>query len=211
MAKAKIYNLTGETTGELELDASVFAVKVNPALISLAVEAQQANSRQVLADSKGRGEVRGGGKKPWKQKGTGRARHGSIRSPIWKGGGATFGPTNLRNFKKDINQKAKNKALKMVLSDRVANNRLILLEDLNLNEGKTKLLNQVLLKLPVKKQKALLVLDSKNEAVIRASRNLPNLYLSQPASLNVVDLLSCRYLIMPVKAVEKVIKHFAIK
>ena len=210
MATAKVYNLSGEVVKDLELDSSVFAVKVNSDLIQLAVEAQEASARQVLAHAKGRGEVRGGGKKPWKQKGTGRARHGSIRSPIWKGGGVTFGPSKERNFAKAINQKAKNKALKMVLSDKVSNNYLILVEEISLKEVKTKVLYQILQKLPSKNQKTLLVLDRKNEEILRAARNLPNLVAVAPTSLNVVDVLKYKYLLMPVKAIDKIIKHFTI-
>ena len=210
MATVKVYNLSGEVVKDLELDPSVFGVKVNSDLVQLAVEAQKASSRQVLAHAKGRGEVRGGGKKPWKQKGTGRARHGSIRSPIWKGGGVTFGPSKERNFAKAINQKAKNKALKMVLSDKVSNNYLVLVEEISLKEAKTKILHQILQKLPIKNQKTLLVLDRKNEEILRAARNLPNLVAVAPTSLNVVDVLKYKYLLMPVKAIDKIIKHFTI-
>ena len=210
MATVKVYNLSGEVVKDLELDHSVFGVKVNSDLVQLAVEAQEASSRQVLAHAKGRGEVRGGGKKPWKQKGTGRARHGSSRSPIWVGGGITFGPSKERNFAKAINQKAKNKALKMVLSDKVSNNYLVLVEEISLKEAKTKILHQILQKLPIKNQKTLLVLDSKNEEILRAARNLPNLSAVAPTSLNVVDVLKYKYLLMPVKAIAKIIKHFTI-
>lgn len=209
MAKANVYNLNGEIAREVELDPALFSVKAKPALIQLAVEAQMAAGRQVLAHAKGRGEVRGGGRKPWKQKGTGRARHGSIRSPIWVGGGVTFGPTKERNFHKSINQKAKNKALKMVLTDKAENSTLVLLEELALSAPKTKVLNEILKKLPVNKQKTLLVLDKKNEEIIRAGRNLPKLACVAPSSLNVVDLLKYKYLLMPVKAIDKIKAHFA--
>jgi len=210
MAKAKVYNLSGEFVKDLELDPSVFGIKVSSDLVQLAVEAQEASSRQVLAHTKGRSDVRGGGKKPWKQKGTGRARHGSRRSPIWVGGGITFGPTKERNFAKAINQKAKNKALKMVLSDKVNSEYLILLEELSLKEAKTKMLHQILQKLPSKNQKTLLVLDRKNEEILRAARNLPNVVAVAPASLNVVDVLKYKYLLMPVKAINKIVKHFTV-
>lgn len=211
MNKVNVYNLTGEVVKEIELDPVFFNVKINPVLVQQVVEAQAANSRQVLAHTKGRSEVRGGGKKPWKQKGTGRARHGSIRSPIWRGGGITFGPTSERNFSKLINKKAKIKALRMVLSDKVANNRLILLDNLGISEGKTKLLQALLNKLPVKDFKTLLVMDKKNDLIIRSSRNLKNLSLSSPESLNVMDLLKNKYALATVKAVDKIVKHFKIK
>ncbi|MDO9399263.1 MAG: 50S ribosomal protein L4 [bacterium] len=144
MINYKVYNQEAELVGAVDLADKIFNVKTNQALIHQAVVAQMANARKVLAHTKGRGEVRGGGKKPWKQKGTGRARHGSSRSPIWKGGGVTFGPTNERNFKKDINKKMKQKAIFMALSDKVANVKLIILDKLETSEYKTKVFNQIL-------------------------------------------------------------------
>src|SRR3989338_3936812 len=130
MAKVILYNQTGSEVGELSLDASLFDVAVDMALVHEAVVAQEANSRQVLAHTKDRGDVAGTGKKPWKQKGTGRARHGSRRSPIWVGGGITFGPTKDRNYSLKMNRKARRKALAMVLSDKVANNALFAVDSL---------------------------------------------------------------------------------
>ncbi len=144
MPKVNIYNQQAEIVGETELDPKIFNMKANPALVHQAVVTQMANMRQVLAHTKGRGEVRGGGRKPWRQKGTGRARHGSIRSPIWRGGGVTFGPTKERNFKKDINKKMKQKAMLMVLSDKVANDNLVILDKLTLDEYKTKKFDDII-------------------------------------------------------------------
>ena len=142
--KIKVYNQAAEPVKDLELSANIFNVEASHELLHQAMVAQMANSRQVLAHTKDRSEVSGGGKKPWKQKGTGRARAGSSRSPIWIGGGVTFGPTKDRNFKKKINQKMKQKAIFMVLSDRVKNNALVVLDSLELAEFKTKKFNEIL-------------------------------------------------------------------
>jgi len=143
----KIYNQEAEPVGEIKLSDKVFGVKVNESLVHQAMVTQMANQRQVLAHTKDRSEVRGGGRKPWRQKGTGRARAGSIRSPIWIGGGVTFGPRKERNFKKKINQKMKQKAILMVLSDKVANNNLMILDKLEMKEFKTKMFAEMLKKL----------------------------------------------------------------
>jgi len=140
----KIYNQKAEAVGEMKLSDKVFAVKASQALVHQAMVTQMANQRQVLAHTKDRSEVRGGGKKPWRQKGTGRARAGSIRSPIWKGGGVTFGPTKDRNFSKKINKKMRQKAMLMVLSDRVINNNLVILDKLEMEEYKTKKFDEML-------------------------------------------------------------------
>ncbi|MDP2586784.1 MAG: 50S ribosomal protein L4 [Candidatus Komeilibacteria bacterium] len=208
--KVKVYNLAGEVLRDEELDAKFFGITPKPEVIQQAVEAQLANARTVLAHAKGRAEVRGGGKKPWKQKGTGRARHGSSRSPIWVGGGVTFGPTKERNFKLDINKKAKKRALQMVLSDKLNNERLILVDELTVEEPKTKKFNAILQKLPLKGKSALVVLDKKNENIVISARNLPKVLTEGVDSLNVVDLLKYEYLLMPVKAVSKIVKHYSI-
>ncbi|MCU0679458.1 MAG: 50S ribosomal protein L4, partial [Planctomycetes bacterium] len=148
--KIKVYNQSGEATKEIELNPDVFGVAANPALVHQAYVAQIANERQVLAHTKDRSEVRGGGRKPWRQKGTGRARAGSSRSPLWIGGGVTFGPTKDRNFKKNINRKMKQKALLMALSDRASQNNLFLIDKLEMAEYKTKVFNNLLMKLTVK-------------------------------------------------------------
>lgn len=142
--KIKVYNQNAEAAGEMELSSKVFGVKANEALVHQAVVAQMANERKVIAHTKTRSEVRGGGKKPWAQKGTGRARHGSSRSPIWKGGGVTFGPRKDRNFKLRINKKMKQSAIFMVLSDKVTSNHLVVLDKISLTEFKTKIFNQIL-------------------------------------------------------------------
>ncbi|MDD4900502.1 MAG: 50S ribosomal protein L4 [Patescibacteria group bacterium] len=141
--KVKIYNQQAEEKGEMELSAKIFGVPANAALVHQAVVAQMANMRKVLAHTLIRSEVRGGGKKPWAQKGTGRARHGSSRSPIWRGGGVTFGPRKDRNFKLRINKKMKQAAIFMALSDKVASNHFIVLDQLAMAEYKTKAFNAI--------------------------------------------------------------------
>ena len=136
--KAQVFRQTGEKIKELELNAKIFGVEVKESVVHQVIVAQMANSREAIAHTKLKSEVRGGGKKPWAQKGTGRARHGSSRSPIWVGGGVTFGPRNIRNFSQKINKKMKTKALFMCLSDKVANNLLTVLDDVKIEAGKTK-------------------------------------------------------------------------
>jgi len=142
--KIKVYNQAAENTGEMELSSKVFGVKANQALVHQAVVTQMANERKVLAHTLTRCEVRGGGKKPWAQKGTGRARHGSSRSPIWRGGGITFGPRKDRNFKMRINKKMRQNAIFMVLSDKMANSHLTVLDKFSIVEFKTKVFNKIL-------------------------------------------------------------------
>jgi len=197
-----VYNQKGEKTGTADLPAEIFGVEINPDLVRQVLTAQMANSRQVSAHTKGRGEVRGGGKKPWRQKGTGRARHGSIRSPIWKGGGVTFGPTKERNFKLKINKKMKRQALFMAISGKRNDGELVLVDDLRIAEPKTKLVAAIFsnLKSGTKKELnkgTLVVLAEKDENFIRAAKNIPYLKTAPANSLNVADLLSFKYLLMP--------------
>jgi len=212
------YDQNGKKTEQTRLPSEIFEVKMNPDLVHQVVVSQMANRRQVIAHTKGRGEVRGGGKKPWRQKGTGRARAGSIRSPIWKGGGVTFGPTKERNFKKIIPKKMRRKALFMVLSSKAKptqisskfgtgkDNLLIVLDKLNLEQPKTKLMAEILNKLPCQNQSGLIALPKVDKNIITAARNLPTFNACQAKDLNVLDLLSFKYLIMPKEAI-KVIKE----
>lgn len=217
MPKINIHNQKGEQVGEIELSDKIFGVKVNEALIHQAVVAQTANARQVLAHTKDRSEVRGGGKKPWKQKGTGRARVGSSRSPIWIGGGVTFGPTKDRNFSKKINKKMKQKAIFMALSDKVASGNLIALDKLEMPEFKTKMFNGILDNLikqkslptgqtgkKAKKQSILVINDIKDEKVKYSARNLQGIKLINLENINIVDLLKYKNLILTVDAVKKI-------
>lgn len=170
--KIKVYNLEGTESGELDLNDKVFGVKIKPEVVHEVFVAQMNNTREPWADTKTRGEVRGGGKKPWQQKGTGRARHGSIRSPIWVGGGVTFGPLSTRNYKSKINKNTRKVALKMCLSDKAQSGALWVVDSFNFSEPKTKLFVQFLKKMPAK-QKSFLVLTGAQEGqVYKMSRNL---------------------------------------
>ena len=208
MAKINLYNQVGSIVGELSLDATLFDVAPDTALVHEAVVAQEANSRQVLAHTKGRGEVAGTGKKPWKQKGPGRARHGSRRSPIWVGGGITFGPTNERNYSLKMNRKARRKALAMALSDKVVHNAFVAIDSLVLGDAKTKTVVSMLKKLPLVGKKTLVVLEPSNMAVVRATRNLPRVSTISANSLNVVDLLANDCVLTSKDAVEILTKTF---
>ncbi|KKP98739.1 MAG: 50S ribosomal protein L4 [Parcubacteria group bacterium GW2011_GWC1_38_17] len=191
-----VYNLKGENVGAMELPQDIFGVKLNPDLLHQVVVSLQSSARHPIAHTKTRGEVRGGGKKPWKQKGTGRARHGSIRSPIWKGGGVTFGPRNERNFKKKINKKMKRKALLMAFSSKVKDNQLVIFEDLKMKEPKTKIMASVISKiLNMPKPKVLFVLNPENRNAWLTSRNCGGSKLTSVNDLNVVDILNKKFII----------------
>lgn len=207
MIKAKVYNLEGIETGEIELSEEIFGVEMKDDLVHQAFVAQISNSRQVLADTKDRGEVRGGGKKPWKQKGTGRSRHGSIRSPLWKGGGVVFGPTSDRNYSKKINKKMKAKALFMVLSSKARDNEMIILDDAKLDKVSTKTMSGALKKLPVK-GKVLFSLNRKNDQVFKSIKNIPNVSMIASDSLNVADLLKNKTFIINKKGIEMIEKMY---
>ncbi len=207
MAKAKIYNLEGKQVGEQDLNPEIFGIKADPGLVHLATVVQSSNNRQVLAHTKDRSEVRGGGRKPWRQKGTGNARHGSNRSPIWIGGGVTFGPTTNRNFNKKINKQAKKKALFMALSDKVASDGLVLLEKLELPEIKTKKLAGISNSLPVGK-KVLFILPEKDEKIIKSAKNIANVKTISADSLNIIDILENNSLVVPLASLEKIEKVY---
>ena len=208
--KVATYNQEGKEVGQSLLPKEIFGLEVNQELIHQVVVSQASNRRQVSAHTKGRGQVSGGGKKPWRQKGTGRARHGSIRSPIWRHGGIAFGPTKDRNFKKKINRKMKKLAMLMVLSAKARKNFLVILETLKLEKIKTKTMAQLLQKLPCKNESTLIVLPGIDKNVILASRNLENAKPSQVKELNALDLLSFKYLIMPKESI-KVLKDMTAK
>ncbi len=196
-----LYNQSGEKTGTMLLPERMFNVPFNSDVVHQVLVAQTANARLTLAHTKGRGEVRGGGKKPWRQKGTGRARHGSIRSPIWKGGGVNFGPKKERNFSQSVNKKQK--ALAMVLSAKVKQRKFALLDSLVLESAKTKimsamtrgLLSSVFSAPPHKK--ILLVIPKAERNIVLAARNLSRIKVISADSLNVHDLLSHVYVFMP--------------
>ena len=211
----EIYNQKGEKLEEVLLPKEIFDIKINPDLVHQVVVSQMANRRKVIAHTKTRGEVSGGGRKPWAQKGLGRARHGSIRSPIWRHGGVVFGPTKAKVFKKRIAKKMKRKLLFMVLSAKVKNNLLILLDKLKMDQPKTKLMAEVIENLKskienFKKGSILIALPELDKNIILATRNLPKIDTLQAKDLNALDLLSFKYLIMPKESL-KIIKETFLK
>lgn len=209
-----LYNMSAENIGTVELSDEVFGAAANNDLVYQVVTSQMANKRQVLAHAKGRNEVRGGGKKPWAQKGTGNARHGSIRSPIWKGGGVTHGPTKDRNFKKDINKKMVQKALKVALSAKARAGQIVVMDAFSSENGKTKEVAAVLKKFtPVfgKLSSILLVMPDGSATLYKASRNVPYLNTIEAKNLNPLSVLSSTYLLMPKAALETVEKVWAKK
>lgn len=213
--KIPVYNQQGEEVGTTVLPKEIFDVKLNPDLVHQVVVSQLANRRKIVAHTKGRGEVRGGGRKPWPQKHMGRARHGSIRSPLWRHGGVTFGPTKEKVFKKKIPLKMRRKALFMALSAKIKNNFLIILSQLKLDTPKTKLMAKMVNDLRskienFKKGSILLALPEMDKNLILATRNLPGVDTIQARDLNCLDLLSFKYLIMPKEAI-KTIKETFIK
>lgn len=211
--KINVYNQKAENVGTLDLSEKVFKVALNNDLLHQAVTAQMANERQVLAHTKTKAEVSGGGKKPWKQKGTGRARVGSSRSPIWRGGGIIFGPRNDRNFKKQLPQKMKQKAMMMALSDKVENNSLVVLEKLEMPEFKTKTFNEMLTNLEKKvlnndRRNVLVINDQKDEKVKYSGRNLKGVELINLENLNIVDVLKYKNLVLTSEAVKKLEERY---
>jgi large subunit ribosomal protein L4 len=206
--KIDVYNQKGEKTGETLLPKEIFDVKLSQDLMHQVVVSQMSNRRQVIAHTKGRGEVSGGGKKPWAQKGTGRARHGSIRSPLWKGGGTTFGPTKEANFKKKIPSQMKRRALFMALSEKFRNNLLVVVDVLNIENPKTKVFVEILKKLPLKNQSRLIALSGMDRNLILAARNISSTKTIQATDLNVFDLLSFKYLVLPKESIKVIQKTF---
>lgn len=194
--KTEIYNLKGEIAGEIDLQDEIFARPWNADLVHQALLAQVANRRQPLAHTKNRGEVSGGGRKPWRQKHTGRARHGSIRSPLWIGGGVSHGPRNERVFAKKINRKMRRAAIAAILSKRLADKEIKIVESLNLEAPKTKILLDNLKPFFAEKPNALLVPSPENKNIYKASRNVPKLKALDPKSLNVEDLLKYKQILI---------------
>ncbi len=211
--KISVFDQQGKDLKEKKLSPKVFAVEPKSALIHQAMVAQLNNSRQVLAHTKDRSEVRGGGRKPWRQKGTGRARVGSNRSPIWSGGGVTFGPTKDRNFKKDINKKMKRKAFLMVLSDKFKEKALIVIDKLDFKDFKTKQFDLMLANfedkvLKTKRRNILIIDDSKNEKLKYSARNLEGVKIINLENINILDLLKYRYLLLTESVVDSLEKKY---
>lgn len=210
MATVSLYNIQGEKNGTIDLNDRVFGVKPKVSLIHQVYEALRANAREPWADTKNRGEVRGGGKKPWKQKGTGRARHGSIRSPIWRGGGITFGPLSIRNYKQKVNQKMKQQAVRMCLTDKAMTEQLVVVEGVA-KDGKTKSMATLRKKLPGAGRKTLVIVPGGDEMVLRATRNIPTVSTMRAADVSVVDLLNHQYVVATKEAISLLEKRLAPK
>lgn len=202
--KYEVFDVKGKKTGEALLPKEIFGVEMNYDLVRQAAYVQTANRREPWAHTKDRSEVRGGGKKPWRQKGTGRARHGSSRSPIWRKGGVTFGPRNEKNFRKSITKKMKTKALFMVLSDKAKRNNILIIDEFKIEKPKTKEFTAILNNFPQKDFSNLLILPAKNDATYKAARNVKNVGVIEARNLNVVDLLSYRNLILPKNSIKAI-------
>jgi large subunit ribosomal protein L4 len=204
-----LYNQEASQIGTVEVQNGVFGLPLNQDLIYQVVTSQIANQRQVIAHAKGRGEVRGGGKKPWQQKGTGRSRHGSIRSPIWKGGGVTHGPTKERNFKKVINKKMVQQALRVALSAKVRDQHLLIIDSFNISKPKTKELAGMLknfTKVTNRLSSVLFVIPDGNTDLYKAARNIPYLVTTEAKNLNPLTVISSTFVFLPQAALDTVQK-----
>jgi len=205
----KTYNQNGTESGDMKLPKEIFEVPMNLDLVYQVVSAKKSAKRKPIAKAKNRAEVRGGGRKPWRQKGTGRARHGSIRSPLWKGGGVTFGPLTEKVFEKKITKKMQRKALFMVLSAKVKEKTFLVVEDLKIEEPKTKIMAGILRKLFLDKGTGLVALDKKDDRIIRTARNIEGVKAVLARNLNILDLLSYQYLLIPKESVKVIQETFA--
>lgn len=202
MAKVEVKNLKNEKTKDLTLNAKVFGIEVNEVVLKKAIDLQLAATRQGTAKTKTVAEVSGGGRKPWRQKGTGRARQGSIRAPHWVGGGIVFGPTpRSHSFK--MNKKERRLAIKSALSDKLQNKEICVVDSLELTSPKTKEFNNTLNTLNLN-GKTLIVTDGENGNVVLASRNMANLHVIEPSSINVLDLVGADNLLIDVASVNKI-------
>ncbi len=206
MATVAVYNMQGKEVDKIELNDSIFGVEVNEHLVHMAVVAQLANKRQGTQKAKNRSEVSGGGRKPWRQKGTGHARQGSIRAPQWKGGGVVFAPAP-RDYSIRLNKKEKRAALKSALTSRVEDQKLVVLDELKLDEVKTKNFIAVLKALNL--DKALFVLDDNDKNVILSARNIPDVKTAQVNELNVYDVLKYNTVVLTKKAVSDIEEVYA--
>ena len=206
MANVSVYNIEGKEVGSIELNDAVFGVEVNEHLVHMAVVNQLANNRQGTQSAKTRSEVSGGGRKPWRQKGTGHARQGSTRSPQWTGGGVVFAP-KPRDYSFKMNKKEKRIALLSALSSKVADNKIVVLDAFNLDEVKTKKFAEVMSNLKV--DKALVVIEGENKNVVLSGRNIPTVKVSATNEINTYDVLKYVTLVVTKAAVEKLEEVYA--
>ena len=207
MPKVALYDIKGSQVGEVELNDSVFGVEINTHVMYEAVKNYLANQRQGTQSAKTRADVRGGGRKPWRQKGTGRARQGSTRSPQWKGGGVVFAP-KPRDYSYSIPKKVKRLALKSALSSKVQDQEIIVVDSLALEQAKTKEMVKVLQNLKANK-KTLIVIPERDEAVVRAAANIPGVKTAYVNTINVYDILNCDSFLITKEAVNKVEEVYA--
>lgn len=213
--KIKIYNIEAEESGTVELPDAVFGLKWNETLVSQVVDSQMANQRAPIAHAKMRGEVRGGGKKPWRQKGTGRARHGSIRSPIWKGGGVTHGPRHERNYKKKINKKMARLALFTALSAKAKDQEVVVVDNFQFSEAKTKHAAAFFKKMSAhklfsnitKRNGVLVAFPSDAGEASRVVRNLPFARVEAAKDLSAREVLSHKFILFPKVALDTFAKQ----
>ncbi len=201
-----VYDMAAKVVEEIELDPHIFDGKVNKAVLYQAITAYRANQRLGLAQTKTRGEISGGGKKPWKQKGTGRARHGSIRSPLWRHGGVVFGP-HPRDFGYEIPRKIKAEALRSSLNAKIASGTLTLVEKFHLLHPKTKEFAKSLKAFKVGKDSVLCVIDSVNENIKRATNNIPNLSIMDPDSLNALEVVNVKKVLISRDSLKNITKR----
>ncbi|MCC2164838.1 50S ribosomal protein L4 [Brotaphodocola catenula] len=206
MANVSVYNMEGNEVGKIDLNDAVFGVEVNEHLVHLAVVAQLANKRQGTQKAKTRSEVSGGGRKPWRQKGTGHARQGSTRSPQWKGGGTVFAPVP-RDYTITLNKKEKRAALKSALTTRVQENKFIVVDELKLDEIKTKKFQTVLNNLKV--SKALVVIGEDSENVVKSAKNIPSVKTAYVNTINVYDILKYNTVVATKTAVANIEEVYA--
>lgn len=206
--KINVYNQEGKETGTINLPKEIFEVKFNADLVHQIMVSLLANKRQISAHAKNRGEVRGGGIKPRPQKGSGRSRHGSIRSPIWRGGGVAHGPRKDRIFEKEMPKKMRRKALLMVLSQKAKNNQLIVLDKIELVKGKTKEMVKSLQNLPCNKDKTLIALPEYDKKIFLATRNIKKTSIEDARNLNVLELLNNKYLLLTKDSIKTIEKTF---
>lgn len=206
--KTDLYNLEGRVVGDVTLPKEIFEVKLNTDLVHQVSVSLMGNKRQISAHAKIRSEVSGGGKKPWRQKGTGRARVGSSRSPIWKGGGVTHGPRNDRIFATEIPKKMRRKALFMVLSEKAKSNTLIVLDAMNFEKPRTKEMAKGLSKLPCKAQSRLIAMANYDKNIFLSARNIKKTMIEDARNLNVLDLLNHKYLLLTKDSIKTIEKTF---
>jgi len=206
--KYAVYNQEGKESGEMTLPKEIFEVKFNADLVHQVSVSLMANKRQISAHTKNRGEVRGGGKKPWRQKGTGRARVGSNRSPIWKGGGITHGPRNDRIFAVEIPKKMRRKALLMVLSQKAKESKLIVLDKMEFASPQTKIMAKTMSKLACAKQTTLVLMPNYDKNIFLSTRNIDKTDVDDARNLNVFDLLNHKYLLLTKEGIKTIEKTF---